>query len=146
MLDALLLSSQWVFPFVAVGISRGSSRGRGKGGEGNSHCVRGFSWSRFLWGSSLWEVPSWEQKWFHQRGTTERIRWTERRVAKMHAWWWLPSANVHQGNRWWSSFLQMPASMGNCYYYLFLQYVPLLYSLHDILIAVFLGRRKLWVH
>ena len=42
--------------------------------------------------------------------------------------------------------LQMPASMDNCYYYLFLQYVSLLYNLHDILIAVFLGRRKLWVH
>jgi hypothetical protein len=45
----------------------------------------------------------------------------------MHALWGLLSADVHRGNRWRSSFFQMPASMGNWYYYLFLQYVPLLY-------------------
>ena len=44
-----------------------------------------------------------------------------------------------------SSFLQMSTSIGNYYYYLFLQYVCLVYHLHDILIVVFLGRRKLWV-
>jgi hypothetical protein len=50
----------------------------------------------------------------------------------------LLSADVHQGVGWRSSVLQMPASMSNCYYYLFVKYVPPLhYNLHDIFLAVF---------
>ena len=41
----------------------------------------------------------------------------------MHAWWGLLSADVHRGDRRRSSLLQMPASMGNCYYNLFVKYV-----------------------
>jgi hypothetical protein len=44
-------------------------------------------------------------------------------------------------------FLQMPASMGNYYYYLFIKYVSLLsYNLQQIFVTVFRGRRKLRVH
>ena len=39
-----------------------------------------------------------------------------KKSGKMHAWSGLPTVDVHRGNRWSSSFLQMPASMGNCYY------------------------------
>ena len=41
----------------------------------------------------------------------------------MHAWWGLFSVDVHWGDRRRSSLLQMPASMGICYYYLFVKYV-----------------------
>ena len=50
------------------------------------------------------------------------MRW-QGRLAKMHAWWWLLSVDVHQGDRRRSSLLQMPASMGNCYYISFVKYV-----------------------
>ena len=41
----------------------------------------------------------------------------------MHAWWGLLSADVHWGDRRRSSLLQLPASMGNCYYISFVKYV-----------------------
>jgi hypothetical protein len=41
----------------------------------------------------------------------------------MHAWWGLLSADDHRGDRRRSSLLQMPVSMGNCYYYSFDKYV-----------------------
>ena len=41
----------------------------------------------------------------------------------MHAWWGLFSVDVHRGDRRRSSLLQMLASIGNCYYILFVKYV-----------------------
>jgi hypothetical protein len=46
----------------------------------------------------------------------------------MYVWWGLLSADVCRGDRWRSSFLQMPASLGNCYYISFVIYISLLFT------------------
>jgi hypothetical protein len=57
------------------------------------------------------------------------------------------SVDVHRGDRWRSSLLQMPVSMGNCYYNSFVKYVsriPLQLTGHTY--RSLLSPKKLWVH
>ena len=145
MLDALLLTSQLVFSFITVSMSGGSSRGREKG-KGTTIVWEG-SLSPDFFEEALYErLPDESKIDFTKeaslRGYDERKEEWPKCMHGEDCLVQMFTKGIDGGRR----FFKCPRAWVIAITILFLQYVHLLHNLHDILIAVFLVRRKLWVH